>query len=381
MNLLIVTGAGGAGVTTLAAAAAHAAARTGSRTLLLSQEPAPLLHLLFGQADGSPAFRVPVPDEAGGLWCKTATPERETAATWQTLQPWMAEAAESLGGEPPEPALLAMLPDSRLLALLLALNQEAADETFDTIVLDPGPAEPLARWLLVLAAATHLNLSGSSDPNEHLAVRIGRPLLRRITGVPLPDDASRRALGRLAARLTEGAAALTAGNAGCIAVTRPGRLGAITLRPALSLLALAGVPLSAIFTRQVQTGAGPDPMNTDDAPLPHHHFPEASAEPIGTNQLAALADATFPTTPARYIQQALRPRVVPGADDQELRLPLPFVAPSRMRLLQDGNRLTLIIPDGRRTLPLPDALAGRACAGARMENGFLSLVFPSGASD
>lgn len=55
MHILLITGPGGAGRTTVAAATAVAAARTGQRVLLLSGDPGDPLSALLGEPTGGPS--------------------------------------------------------------------------------------------------------------------------------------------------------------------------------------------------------------------------------------------------------------------------------------------------------------------------------------
>ena len=119
MRTLIVTGPGGAGTSTLAAAAAVRAARSGRATLLMSRQPM----AVAGLAD-EPNLDVAVVDPRSALeqlWSGSA--EAVAAALPQlTLPP---------------PGSLVPLPGTGELAVLAALSRADAD----LVVLDAGPVD------------------------------------------------------------------------------------------------------------------------------------------------------------------------------------------------------------------------------------------------
>lgn len=69
MRIIVYLGTGGVGKTSVAAATAMAVARTGSRAMVLTTDPALRLRTALGLADGIPEQRVPLNDpKAGELW-------------------------------------------------------------------------------------------------------------------------------------------------------------------------------------------------------------------------------------------------------------------------------------------------------------------------
>ncbi|MBT2894243.1 ArsA-related P-loop ATPase [Streptomyces sp. McG2] len=138
MRTVLVTGPGGAGRTTLAAATARAAARTGTRVLLLTADPGDRL----GTALGTPLGPAPV-EAAPGLHALRLDAADRLRADLLALQERAATALDALGATPLAADELTPLPGAEELALLRALREQAAltrPGTSVTLVAEPGPA-------------------------------------------------------------------------------------------------------------------------------------------------------------------------------------------------------------------------------------------------
>lgn len=144
MRTVLVTGPGGAGRTTLAAATARAAARTGTRVLLLTADPGDRL----GTALGTPLGPAPV-EAAPGLHALRLDAADRLRADLLALQERAATALDALGATPLTADELTPLPGAEELALLRALRELAAlpdgDPARPGLVVVDLPAAP-ARW-------------------------------------------------------------------------------------------------------------------------------------------------------------------------------------------------------------------------------------------
>ena len=95
MRILLFTGKGGVGKTTLAAATAVRAARSGLCTLVLSTDTA---HSL-SDALGAPG--TPEPSELEpGLWIQQVDPQRRFEESWVSIQGYLMSVLDSTGVDP-----------------------------------------------------------------------------------------------------------------------------------------------------------------------------------------------------------------------------------------------------------------------------------------
>src|SRR5690242_16262442 len=124
MRIILVTGAGGAGRTTVAAATALAEARAGRRVLLVSPDGDPTGDA-YGTTDaatGGTGDTGGVGETAGRLTVLRPDPAGDFRREFLALQARSGTVFDLLGAAPFEDAELTELPGSRQFALLRALR-------------------------------------------------------------------------------------------------------------------------------------------------------------------------------------------------------------------------------------------------------------------
>ena len=228
MRTLLLTGPGGSGTSTLAAATAVRAAADGARTLLL---------LRPGRR---PAGLADVP----GLAVASVSPLTAAESLWTS-------AGEALGAvpglTPPPSTSVVPLPGAAELALLARLARAAADDEADTVVVDAGPLEsgtalvglPRAlRWWLDQALPTRVRVLGAV---RTAAVRSGAAARGPVDAVLDAVPPLEAALGRLP--LDDAAAT-------AVRLVSMSRAGAVpALCSAVTALALHGQQTATILSR------------------------------------------------------------------------------------------------------------------------------------
>ncbi|MBW1601656.1 ArsA family ATPase [Streptomyces sp. JJ66] len=369
---VLVTGAGGAGRTTVAAATALAAARAGHRTLLLSADP--LAAAATADADGPRLV--------------TAAPGPCSRAALLTLQQRGRAALDLLGAQPLEEDELTELPGAASFAVLHALHTAHAepDGAWDVLVADLPPV-PDAVHLLALPGQLARCLRRLLPP-ERQAARALRPLLAQLAGVPMPAEWLYDAAGRGQAVLAGIVRVLRApGTSAHLVVTpEPGAPDAV--RETRAGLALHGVPLDGVTVNRLLPAESPDPYlrglgtaqrevvqtlrgGADTVPVRELPWrPEAPRTADGLRALDVPAPTTPGPAPGPYVEDH---RAVDGL--LVWRLPLPGATKARTELLRRGDEIIVTTGPYRRALPLEGALTRCTVAGARLADGELTVRF------
>ncbi|MFW3170740.1 ArsA family ATPase [Geodermatophilus sp. CPCC 206100] len=360
MRTLLLTGLGGAGTSTLAAATAVRAARAGSRTLLLTRA-------------------APAPTDVPDLTVALVEPLAGLESLWAAVAGELSAAAPGLG-LPPASSVVP-LPGSFEPALLARLGRAAAGDEADTVVVDAGPLAsgtalvglPAAlRWWLDQALPTRLRMLGAV---RTAAVRAGTakrgPVDVALAAVP--------GLEQLIAAVDLGDPATT--EVRLVAAPRPDAVPA--LRAAVTALALHGQRPTAVLTRVLPAGEGEwwtrrraeqDAVLAALAELaPVRRVEETATAPADADELAALLPGEDGPVPAAPLS-----RVTERADGgRRLVLPLPFARHEGLDLTRWGDDLVVTVAGARRSIRL-DALLRRCVvtaghladagtAGARLE--------------
>ncbi|GGW90730.1 hypothetical protein GCM10010297_10580 [Streptomyces malachitofuscus] len=372
MRTLLITGPGGSGRTTTAAATALTAAREGTRTLLLTTDRTdtvrPLLgndpppHLTVRHVDPAPAFR----------------------ADLAALQTRAAPALDLLGASRLEPDEISPLPGAEELAVLRALRDATlADEPHDLVVVDLPPT-PRALALLALPEELRRHLRRLLPP-ERQAARALRPMLGRLAGVPLPADWLYETAARLDLQLAAVEAVLADRDTVVRLVAEPGPAGAEAVRTATLGLALRGLRTDRLLANRVLPESDGDswlaaPVAQQRKTLEEwresydvHPVPHLGRDPRGTDDLAALAVPGAPTVTGT----ADWPVTDHLAEDGVLvwHLPLPGARRDELDLMRRGDDIVVTVGPFRRTVPLPSALRRCSVDGAALREGELRIRF------
>ncbi|MDJ0341127.1 ArsA-related P-loop ATPase [Streptomyces sp. H10-C2] len=405
MRTVLVTGPGGAGRTTAAAATAVSAARQGARTLLLSTDRGASLDTVL---DGA-AAAVP------GLRAHRIDTQATFRADARDVQSRLGSLLDLLGAEPLDPEELTELPGADSLALLRALRESADGSAgWDVVVVDL-PATPAALAALALPEQLRRYLA-RLVPVQRQAARALRPVLAQLAGVPMPAQWAYEAAERADRELAAAQAVVEAAGTTVRLVVEPGAAAADAIRTARTGLALFGHRLEAVVANRLLPDGSPDPWLADLSRAQHkelaalraelagtgtavHELPHLGREPRGAADLTALA--AVPPGPqaepgpeaegegeGEPEREAERGAPLRRADDPwtvqdqlgaeghfRWRLPLPGATREGLGLVRRGDELVIDAEGFRRILPLPSGLRRCTVSGAALRDGALDVRF------
>ncbi|WP_137989879.1 ArsA family ATPase [Streptomyces vilmorinianum] len=362
MGIMLVTGTGGAGRTTVASATALAEAQAGRRVLLVSGEA----------------------DEDLGVDVLRPTPAADFRREFLALQARSSTALDLLGATPFEDAELTELPGSRPFALLRALRDAAAGD-WDLVVVD---LPPLLDALALLALPEQLRrYLRRLLPPERQAARALRPMLAQLAGVPMPAQWLYETTARWEAELAAVQAVVDDPTTAVRLVVEPGPAATDALRTARLGLALHGLALDTVVANRMLPADSPDPWFAALTAQQHEHLarlrtghdgavhalPHLGRDPRGPEDLALLAvDAK--AAPAEAPAWTVEDR---RAEDGILvwHIPLPGAVKEELSLVRRGDELLLTVGPFRRNVPLPPALRRCTVAGAGLVDGDLRVRF------
>ncbi|MEW1645074.1 ArsA-related P-loop ATPase [Streptomyces sp. NPDC091219] len=378
MRTLLITGPGGSGRSTLAAATAQAAARTGTRTLVLGADRADTLGAALGVVTGAAPTRAA---ENLTAWRPDATDSFRADLT--AFQDRASTALELLGAARLDAEELTPLPGAEELALLRALRDAALSEKYDLLVVDLPPT-PHALALLALPEELRRYLRRLL-PAERQAARALRPVLGRLAGVPMPSEWLYDTAARWDVELAAVEAVLADRNTAVRLVAEPGPAGAEAVRAAGLALALRGLRPDVLVANRVLPEPAEDSWlagldaqqrktldewrGTYDVRTVRH----LGHDPRGTDDLAALAVPGTDESPSA-VEWPVTDRL---AEDGVLvwHIPLPGAIRDELDLIRRGDELVVTVGRFRRIVPLPSALRRCTVAGAALREGELRIRF------
>ncbi|WP_327314482.1 ArsA family ATPase [Streptomyces sp. NBC_01235] len=380
MRTLLITGPGGSGRTTIAAATAHHAAAGGTRTLVLSADRTDTLGAALGVRTGASPVRVTPyltawrPDATAGFR-DDLTGFQDRATTVLDL----------LGASRLDPEEVTPLPGAEELTLLRALRDAAlaeGEDRHELLVVDLPPV-PQALALLALPEELRRYLRRLLPP-ERQAARALRPMLGRLAGVPMPAEWLYETTARWDLELAAVEAVLAERDTAVRLVAEPGPAGADAVRDARLGLALRALPVESLVANRVLPEAVADHERLGRLVTQQHKalgewgetarpVAHLGHDPRGADDLAALAmPAVNPV--ASPVEWSVADRL---AQDGVLvwHLPLPGAIRDELDLVRRGDELVVTAGPFRRIVPLPSVLRRCTVDGAALRDGELCVRF------
>jgi arsenite-transporting ATPase len=383
-RILLYTGKGGVGKTSVAAATALLCAARGMRTLVVSTD---IAHSL-GDALDVPVG--PTPTEiTANLWAHEPDVFFNISKYWRTIQSYFSSLFSWGGLDEVMAEEMTVLPGMDELGNLLWIADHVDKGSYDLIVVDAAPTGETLR-LLSLPEASRWWIERIA-PIGRRVQRLGGPVLRRIVGVPLPSDDVYESAERLLDRLRYVHALLS--NPEISSVRLVLNLERVSIQEAqrsFTYFHLYGYPSDLIVANRVlPSGAGPYfdawreaqarylPMVEEQfAPVPVRTAPFFDHEMVGLARLRELGEALFADAdPSEFLYRGRPYSVARDGLGYVLSLELPFTSKGEISLSRKADELVLQVGGWRRNLVLPRLLLDAPPQGAKMEDRVLKVRF------
>jgi arsenite/tail-anchored protein-transporting ATPase len=386
MRILLFTGKGGVGKSTVAAGTAALAAAAGRRTLVLSTDAAHSLADAYGL--GAEVLRELAGSEpvevAPRLFVEQVDAQLRFEQSWADVQRYLLQVLEVVGVDPVAAEELTVLPGAEEVFALLELSRRAGSGEWDVIVVDCAPTAETLR-LLALPEALGWYMQRVL-PLQRKVVKALKPVLTRAAGVPMPGDSVFDAVERLHHEL-EGVRRLLAGpEASVRLVLTPEKVVLAEARRSWTTLSLYGYRVDGVVANRVFPAEGADDWRagwvlaqdevlaevaSSFAGLAVWRSVYRSREPVGVAALAELAEELYAGTDPLAAPVGDGPFRVTRTDAATVvHLALPGV-----HLGRNGDELVVTVGSYRRLLTLPAGLARLTVAGARVERDELQVRF------
>jgi arsenite/tail-anchored protein-transporting ATPase len=385
-RIILYTGKGGVGKTSVAAATARRCAAAGSRTLVLSTDPA---HSL-AESLQAPVGSEPV-EMAGGVWAQQVQAQEEIERNWSAAQEWLGGVLAERGVERIAAEELTVPPGADELFSLLQLKRHAESGEWDAIIVDCAPTGETLR-LLSFPDAARWWLDRVLG-RESALLSAARPLARAFLDLSLPDERVMDDVQRLVRNLIAMHELLRDAERVTIRlVMTPDRMVVAEAMRTFTYLSLYGYLTDAVIVNRVfpaeldgtYFGAWRDVQQRElervregFAPVPVLCAPYFEAEVLGGAMLDRLGGALFGDGDAAAVLHAglAQEFGLDGDDGGHLRLAVPFADKGDVSLKKVGDELVVRVDGRKRTVVLPPALAALKPAGAALDGGALVVRF------
>jgi arsenite-transporting ATPase len=385
MRIVLVTGKGGVGKTTVAASTALAAADAGYRTLVTSTDPA---HSL------SDALVVPLGSEPSkvvpGLDGQQIDTQRQLDKYWGSIRRQMMDVLDWGGAGGIEAEEFLVFPGMDELFALLEVNRHARSGVYDVIVVDCAPT---AETLRLLSLPEVLSWYFEKVlPTERRLMRAARPILSRLTDLPLPADEVFTSAQSVFESIEEVKELMSAPDVtSARLVVNPEKMVIDEARRTYSYLGLFGYGVDGVVVNRILPDIVADPYferwraiqkghldTIDDAfpDIPRLRLRLFDDEMVGVDRLRFMAMELYGADdPIRDFEATTPFRIIDADGGVSMEIDIPFVDKSELDVLRTGHEIYIQVGPYRRSFILPAALHRREVTRARLDGGTLTISF------
>ena len=385
MRIILYSGKGGVGKTSLAATNAAKLADAGHRVLVVSADPAHSLGDVLGVPLG--------PDEseiAPRLFAKEFGTRHALDHAWQHIGHYIEHFLQSQGLDPLAAAEISALPGIGDLLVLIDICEQV--HHYDVVILDCAPTGATTA-LLSIPDAVNWYMQ-RFFPAERALIKMIKPVAEKLISVPLPADDVFGQIEHLHGRLVQASELLTNPDITTLRlVSTADDVVLAETRRALSKFRLFGLHVDAVLlNRLYPLSLKNDPTmgqwvtkqraNIVNFPLEAHPTPtvlieHTAQETIGNSALLSLANQypdTFATVPPLSAPVSVEVTFADGNPD-EASWRIPILKQSNFRLWVDGSELVFVDQTSSLRYAIPESLIGWQLQQANWSQTGLDTIF------
>ncbi len=379
-RIILFTGKGGVGKTTIASATALKCSQLGYKTLIISSDPA---HSLSDSFNTQLSYKPTKIDE--NLYGMEVNIEKEIERHWEVIKNYLSIFFKSQGINDVVAEELAIFPGFDELATLLHILEFYENNNFDVLILDCAPTGETLRLLSVPEVARwYMNRFFGI---EKKLLKIVRPIAEPIIDLPLPSDEVLDKVQELYFKIAKVKEILESENTTIRIVMNAEKMVIKESERAFTYLSLFGYTTDAIIVNKLfPRGAGKylerwidlqkrylEEIKSFGLPIFKVKFRESE---VYGQLLYDVADELYDKVDPsdRFVKERAM-NIYKDGDNFILSIKAPSIKKEELKLFKRGEELIISTQYWRRILFLPQSLLIRDVVRAKLEDGWLKIYF------
>ncbi len=388
VRILLFSGKGGVGKTSIAAATGVHLAERGRKTLVMSVDPAHSLADSFdltGALFHSKTYN-PI-SVSENLWIQEVNINQEMKRHWADISTYIGSVLRTSGLSGIEAEEMAIFPGMEELSAMMYVNQYVRDRQYDVIILDCAPTAESLRFISLPKTLDWYMKHVFGFQRSFL--KAVRPIANRLTPVEMPPDSYFRNVQELFDKVQGIDALLEKPDVTSVRlVTNPEKMVLRETQRAFVYFSLHGLTNDAIIVNRVLPAEIHDPffifwrasqqrtleeIEQYFAPVPVWRVPLFAQEVVGSERLRQLASVLYPDgRDAEAVTRTEAPYQFVRTDGRnEVRLKMPFTEKAEVGLFKKNDELIVEIGTIRRHVGLPTTMTSLIPSKARLDGDIL----------
>ncbi len=383
MRVIIYTGKGGVGKTSMACATACTIAESGKKVLVMSTDPAHSLGDSFGVKIGRDATKL-----SERLYAMEIDTVYESEKSWGNLKDYFKRLLTAKGGSGIEVEELLVFPGLEELFSMFKILEVYESGEYDTLIVDCAPT---GETLALLKYPERLSgLIRKLLPVEKAMVKTGGKVVESLMKIPMPGDNVFDDIEYLMDKMERlQKLMLDKKTVSLRVVTTPERIVISEAKRNFTCLYLYrynvdAVIVNHIYPKKAMEGyfskwqklqeEGLEEIRTSFSEVPRFYVELMDKELRTMEVLKEVGERIYgESDPSAVLFEEEIYNV--DTENSILRIYLPFAEKEEMKLEQNRNELIVGVKNESRKFPMPEAFSGMEIEGAKFENGYLNIRF------
>lgn len=384
MRVIIYTGKGGVGKTSVAAATALKSARHGYKTIVMSTDSAHSLSDSFNMQLSGKISKI-----ESNLDAIEVDVLYELEHRWKEIQKYLSDFLEAVGVEGVAAQEMAIWPGMDLMSALFYLWDFQRTDAYDVVVIDTAPTADTLR-LLSFPEISNWYFDKLYKAFRNL-LKLARATVGKVMKTPLPSEAVLKDIDELRARMYSIRGILTNPDITTVRlVVNPEKMVINETKRAFTYLCLYDLTVECLVVNKILPDCSDDYFKEkleeqrcymeliEEAfsPLKILKATQMRTELVGMESLNALGKMLFDDSDPTIIYSKEKPMEIFEDNGVEtLSLKLPFSTKEQVELYKSEDSLIVQVGAYRRSITLPYSLIKKEAERAEFRNGRLLIRF------
>lgn len=379
MRIILFTGKGGVGKTTLSAATGAYLSELGKKVLVVSVDPAHSLSDVLEEDVGPEPKKI-----FNNFYAQEIDVYYSIEKFWGILKEYLKSLLKWQGIDEILAEEMSILPGMEEVSSFLWINKHVEDKKFDVIIVDSAPTGETLRFLSLPDAASWWVTK--ILPLQRKLMKFIRPAARVVTDMPLPEEKTYDALEDLFRQVYNLYYLLQNQEVSSVRlVVNPEKMVIKETEKAFTYLHLFGFPVDGIFINRVAEKENPfykiqkkyiERIIKSFEPTPIFMIPQLYEEILGYEKLKEFGKRVYQNkNPADIFYKDKPFEILEKNGEYILKLALKEIPQEELEVYQKDEDLIIKIGNHKRHFFLPRVLLNKEIKGAVIKENFLEIGF------